>query len=149
MHPVVQKLIEQHRLEPLPVEGTLFAQTYRSAAELAPGQPAGTVMVGLYCEEPRSESLFHRLTLDEVWHFYGGDPFRLILLLFAQPRGSARIHARRIVRAEAESGPTVGLEPTVGSVRRPRDARVAQRLSEEVSGGHGKADPDCEASLCY
>jgi len=80
MHPVVQKLIEQYRLQPLPVEGTLFAQTYRSAAELAPGQPAGTVMVGLYCEEPRSESLFHRLTLDEVWHFYGGDPFRLILL---------------------------------------------------------------------
>lgn len=80
MHPTIRTLIERHRLEPLPVEGTLFAQTYRTAWEIEPGRPAGTAMVGLYCEEPLSHSLFHRLTLDEVWHFYAGDPFRLILL---------------------------------------------------------------------
>ena len=32
-----------------------------------------------------SRSLFHRLTHDEVWHFYGGDPLRLVLL---QPDGA-------------------------------------------------------------
>ena len=80
MNPVVQALIDRYGLTPLPVEGTLFAQTHRSAEELAPGQPVGTVMIGLYCEKPHSLSLFHRLTLDEVWHFYGGDPMRLILL---------------------------------------------------------------------
>jgi predicted cupin superfamily sugar epimerase len=27
-----------------------------------------------------SRSLFHRLAYDEVWHFYAGDPLRLLLL---------------------------------------------------------------------
>jgi len=85
MDPVIQSLIDRYQLQPLPVEGTLFAQTYRSAAEVSPGHPAGTAMVGLYCEEPPSHSLFHRLTLDEIWHFYSGDPLRLILL---KPDGS-------------------------------------------------------------
>ena len=69
MNPTIQALIHRYRLEPLPVEGTLFVQSYRTALELQPGRPAGTAMIGLYCEEPLSHSLFHRLTLDEVWHF--------------------------------------------------------------------------------
>lgn len=80
MDSIIQKLIAYHRLEPLPVEGTLFAQTYRTPGELSPGRPFGTAMIGLYCDTPPSHSLFHRLTLDEIWHFYGGDPLRLILL---------------------------------------------------------------------
>lgn len=87
MLPIVAELIARYGLRPLPVEGTLFAQTYRTATEVSPGHPVGTVMIGLYCEEPRSESLFHRLTVDEVWHFYSGDPLRLILLY---PDGSSR-----------------------------------------------------------
>jgi predicted cupin superfamily sugar epimerase len=74
MSPQVRALIAQHGLRPLPVEGTLFAPTYRGAA----GE--SSAMVGLYCDEPPSRSLFHRLTVDEVWHFYGGDPLRLVLL---------------------------------------------------------------------
>ena len=45
----------------------------------------GTAMIGMYSADPPSRSLFHRLTFDEVWHFYGGDPMRLILL---HPDGS-------------------------------------------------------------
>ena len=30
-------------------------------------------MIALYCDEPRSVSLFHKLPVDEVWHFYKGD----------------------------------------------------------------------------
>ena len=86
MHPTIRTLIERYRLEPLPVEGTLFAQTYRSAGELGPERPLGTAMIGLYCEEPVSQSRFHRLRQDELWHFYAGDPLRLILL---RPDGSA------------------------------------------------------------
>jgi len=74
MSPEVQALVAQHGLRPLPVEGTLFAATYRGAA----GE--SSAMVGLYCDEPLSLSLFHRLPVDEVWHFYGGDPLRLVLL---------------------------------------------------------------------
>ncbi len=67
-------------MSPLPVEGTLFAETYRSDATAPSGGPAGTAGVGLFCDDPPSRSLFHRLTFDEVWHFYAGDPLRLVLL---------------------------------------------------------------------
>jgi len=80
MHPKVKSLIEQYKFQPLPTEGTLFVSTYRSVGEFDNGKPHGTAMIGMYCDEPRSISLFHKLTADEVWHFYGGDPLRLILL---------------------------------------------------------------------
>ena len=80
MHSTVAAIIERYRLEPLPVEGTLFASTYRSQAETPDGGPVGTAMIGLYAHEPLSRSLFHRLPTDEVWHFYLGDPIRLVLL---------------------------------------------------------------------
>ena len=73
-------MIEAYGFEPLPVEGTLFVSTYRSGASLPGGAPAGTAMIGMYAHDPLSRSLFHRLPHDEVWHFYGGDPIRLVLL---------------------------------------------------------------------
>lgn len=73
-------LIERFGMSPLPVEGTLFAETYRSEASAPSGGPAGTAGVGLFCDDPPSRSLFHRLSFDEVWHFYAGDPLRLVLL---------------------------------------------------------------------
>lgn len=86
MHPSVAAIIERYGLEPLPVEGTLFVSTYRSAADTVDGGPVGTAMIGMYSHEPPSHSLFHRLPTDEVWHAYGGDPFRLVLL---HPDGSS------------------------------------------------------------
>jgi predicted cupin superfamily sugar epimerase len=82
----VKELIRLYQLERLPVEGTLFKNTYCSAMKTEAGDPIGTAMIGLYCDEPLSVSCFHRLTYDEVWHFYGGDPFDLILLY---PDGSS------------------------------------------------------------
>lgn len=87
MHPEVKTLIEHYHLQPLPVEGTLFAGTYRSVQEYDGGKPVGTAMIGMYCDDPYSVSLFHKLKHDEVWHFYGGDPLRLVLLF---PDGSSR-----------------------------------------------------------
>ena len=83
--PTVQRLIERFGLTPLPVEGTLFAETYKSEATAASGGPAGTAGIGLFCDDPLSRSLFHRLAFDEVWHFYAGDSLRLVLL---HPDGS-------------------------------------------------------------
>jgi predicted cupin superfamily sugar epimerase len=83
----VRAFIEHFNFKPLPVEGTLYTETYRSARSDGNGKPFGTAMLGLYCEEPRSLSTFHRLSVDEVWHFYAGDPLRLILL---HPDGSSR-----------------------------------------------------------
>jgi len=87
MHLSVKALIDHYNLEPLPVEGTLFVSTYRSPQEYEDGKPVGTAMIGMYCDEPRSLSLFHKLRHDEVWHFYGGDPLRLVLLY---PDGSSK-----------------------------------------------------------
>ena len=87
MKPEIQALIDHYHFTPLPTEGTLFASTYRSSTELDSGKPFGTAMIGMYCNEPESHSLFHRLPVDEVWHFYGGDPLRLVLLY---PDGSSR-----------------------------------------------------------
>ena len=83
----IQSLIEHFKFQPLPVEGTLFTSTYRSPGSLPNGKPYGTGMIGMYCHESHSISYFHKLTLDEMWHFYGGDPLRLILLY---PDGSSR-----------------------------------------------------------
>jgi len=87
MRPEVRALIEHYNLEPLPVEQTLFISTYRSNREFSDGKPCGTAIIALYCDEPRSVSLFHKLPVDEVWHFYAGDPLRLVLLY---PDGSSK-----------------------------------------------------------
>ena len=70
----------------MPVEETLFLSSYRSYEEFGDGKPCGTAMIALYCDEPRSVSLLHKLPVDEIWHFYGGDPLQLVLLY---PDGSS------------------------------------------------------------
>jgi predicted cupin superfamily sugar epimerase len=79
-------LIDHFGMVPLPIEATLYVSTYRSATLTTEGHHAGTGIIGLYASEPVSHSLFHRLPRDEMWHFYGGDPFRLVLL---HPDGSS------------------------------------------------------------
>ena len=80
MEATARDLIERLGMTPLPVEGTFIVSTYRSEADTATGGPVGTAMIGLYSNDPPSRSLFHRLQFDEIWHFYGGDPLRLVLL---------------------------------------------------------------------
>jgi predicted cupin superfamily sugar epimerase len=85
MHPEVKKLIEYFQFDRIPLEGTLYKSTYKSEITLAHAVPAGTAIIALYCREPFSGSPFHRLSRDETWHFYKGDPFKLYLL---EPGGS-------------------------------------------------------------
>ena len=87
MDPEIKALLEHYDLKPLPAEGTLFAGTYRSVQEYQDRKPFHTAMVALYCDEPYSVSLFHKLPVDEIWHFYSGHPLRLVLLY---PDGSSR-----------------------------------------------------------
>lgn len=86
MHPEAAALIERLGLEPLPVEGGWFRQTWCSATLLAGGRPAGTAIVAVFTDDPDGFSAMHRLGTPEVWHFYGGDPFVLLLL---HPDGSS------------------------------------------------------------
>jgi len=80
VHPDTAALLRHYRFARLPVEGTLYRSTWRSGAAADVRPPAGTAMLGLYADSPRSVSCFHRLRHDEVWHVYGGDPFVLYLL---------------------------------------------------------------------
>lgn len=73
-------------MERMPAESAYLVNTYRSAARSAAGGLAGTAIIALYAATPPSRSLFHRLDDDEIWHFYGGDPLRLVLL---HPDGSS------------------------------------------------------------
>ncbi|MEY3059249.1 MAG: hypothetical protein RL000_601 [Bacteroidota bacterium] len=76
----IQSILNHFHFEKLPVEGTFFKQTYKSSLTLEKNTPLSTAMIGMYCNSPSSFSYFHRLTQDEVWHFYFGDP--LVLHLF-------------------------------------------------------------------
>jgi predicted cupin superfamily sugar epimerase len=86
------QVIDLLGLRPLPGEGGYFAETYRSTITLSPDQldPAfGGERVAAtaiyYLVTPDSFSALHRLTGDEIYHFYAGDPIDLALL---HPDGS-------------------------------------------------------------
>lgn len=76
----IENLIHHFQFEKLPIEGTFFKQTYKSPIMDEKNIPLSTSMIGMYCHSPSSFSRFHRLSQDEVWHFYFGDPLVLYLV---------------------------------------------------------------------
>jgi predicted cupin superfamily sugar epimerase len=79
----------QYGLAPLPVEGGLFRRTWAGPVD-GTGRPAGSAIIVLFSVEDDLFSAMHRLPVDEVWHFYRGDPLELLLL---DPAGGARVEA--------------------------------------------------------
>ena len=79
-----EAIIARLQLETLPVEPILFRQTWKKTEG---NDVLGTVMLGAMLTE--SFSVMHRLTADETWHFYTGDPIELLLL---HPDGSHSVH---------------------------------------------------------
>ncbi len=82
------------QLQPLPVEGGFFHETYRShwhvSAEYLPDGIKGSRSIGTaiyYLITPDTFSALHRLPGTEVFHFYLGDPVVMLQLL---PDGSSR-----------------------------------------------------------
>ncbi|KPI15612.1 protein of unknown function DUF985 [Actinobacteria bacterium OK074] len=80
-------LAARYGLQPLPVEGGLFARTW-AGPEDAEGRPAGSAIMMLLTAAEGDFSALHRLPIDEVWHFYQGDPLDLLLL---HPDGTDRL----------------------------------------------------------
>jgi len=75
------ELIALLELEPLAGEGGYFRQTYRSlrvVSDAAVARPLGTCIY--YLLTPESFSAFHRLSADEIFHFYLGDPVEHVRL---------------------------------------------------------------------
>jgi predicted cupin superfamily sugar epimerase len=83
----VADIAARYGLEPLPVEGGLFQRTWAGPVDAA-GRPAGSAIIALFSVEGDLFSAMHRLPIDEVWHFYRGDPLELLLL---GPRGEAGV----------------------------------------------------------
>ena len=79
-NPRARALIERLGLAVLPVEGGWFRQTWQSSHRLDGDRPAGSAIIGLYAEGPDEFGGLHRLDVDEVWHFYAGDPIALLVL---------------------------------------------------------------------
>jgi len=81
--PTVAELVERLALEPLPLEGGMFRQTW--LGEERDGRPVGTAIIVLLAAEGGHFSAMHRLPIDEVWFFQSGDPIELLLLEAAGP----------------------------------------------------------------
>ncbi len=81
-----EDVIRLLNLQPHPIEGGSFRETYRSAGQLPasvlPDHPAprafGTAIYYLLTRQSVSE--MHKLPGDEVFHFYLGDPVRMLQL---------------------------------------------------------------------
>jgi uncharacterized protein len=88
-----EEVIRLLSLQPHPVEGGFFRETWRSAETIpasalqrhTAARSAGTAIY--YLLTPQTYSALHRLPGDEVFHFYLGDPVRMLQLW---PDGSAR-----------------------------------------------------------
>jgi predicted cupin superfamily sugar epimerase len=85
--PSAEELIKLLNLVPHPKEGGFFRETYRAAENTdAAGLPQryqtarshGTAIY--YLLSPGTFSALHRLASDEIFHFYLGDPVRMLHL---------------------------------------------------------------------
>jgi predicted cupin superfamily sugar epimerase len=82
-----QQIQDFLKLRPLPVEGGLFAEAYRSQHKLAgnalpsaySGERASATAI-YYMLTPDTFSAMHRLKGDEIFHFYLGDPVEMLML---------------------------------------------------------------------
>jgi hypothetical protein len=82
----IKKLL---RLEPHPIEGGWFRQTYASMEALeTPGGIRHVSTAIYYLLEEGSFSEMHTLSSDEVFHFYLGSPVEMLQLL---PGGSSAV----------------------------------------------------------
>lgn len=92
--PTADELIALLHLEPLRIEGGYFIETYRSgetvpraalADRYSGPRPISTAIY--YLLTPGTFSELHRVSSDEIFHFYLGDPVEMLELF---PDGSGR-----------------------------------------------------------
>jgi predicted cupin superfamily sugar epimerase len=79
MNTKAESILHFYNMQMAEPEHTYFSEAGRKERPDG-GLSAWGMMYGLYCRNPDSFSRFHRLTVDEIWSFYEGDPFHLYLL---------------------------------------------------------------------
>jgi predicted cupin superfamily sugar epimerase len=88
----IMKLLQ---LQPLPMEGGYYRETYRAGEQLAAtalpsryGRAKALATAIYYLLTPQTCSALHRLPTDEVFHFYLGSPVQMLQLL---PNGQGQV----------------------------------------------------------
>lgn len=97
--PTAADLIVLLGLQPLPLEGGHYAETWRGTELPAPGGPVRHAGSAIYfLVTPAGFSALHRLATDEVFHYYAGDPVEQLVL---HPDGSGEV---RVLGADLAAG---------------------------------------------
>ena len=85
----IEQLKKTLFLQPHPNEGGYFAETYRSSELINAHSGRRSLATAIYyLITPDSFSAMHRVTGDEIFHFYLGDPVEMLMLF---PDGSTQI----------------------------------------------------------
>jgi uncharacterized protein len=130
------ELISRLGLIPLPREGGYFARTWTSRETLADGRACGSAI--LFLITGADFSALHRMGMDEIWHYIGGDPAELTLL--DPVAGSCR---------------TLVLGPDFGGAHVPQAVvpagtwQGARLCSDGAAGGRGWALFGCTVSPAW
>ncbi len=88
-----RSLIKKLKLEPLPGEGGYFRRTYQSSLKTTVASKGGESVAKnlgtaiLYLVTPKEFSALHRISSDEIFHFYLGDPVEMLQI---SEKGQAR-----------------------------------------------------------
>ena len=77
--PTAEEVIAALGLEPHPLEGGFFRETYRTSQTMH-GQERALKTAIYYLLTPQNCSMMHRLPGDEMFHFYLGDPVEMLQL---------------------------------------------------------------------
>ena len=149
--PTVDALTERLRLEPLPLEGGLFRQTW--VGEERDGRPVGTAIVVLLAAEGGHFSALHRLPIDEVWYFQAGDPIELLLLEPGTPGRVAMLGPDVLGGHELQvvvSGPNLDGRPgcTGRGVEPVRHVDGARLRPRGLRPGRSRGPDRCLAAAC-
>lgn len=90
-----ERIIKLYNMKPLPGEGGYYVETYRAKEGInksslperyAADRSHSTAI--FYLLTPDTQSCFHRLKSDEVYHFYLGDPVQMVLI---HPNGTTKV----------------------------------------------------------
>jgi hypothetical protein len=90
-----ERIIKLYNMKPLPGEGGYYVETYRSAENIErtslperyDSDKSHSTAI-FYLLTPGTRSRMHRLKSDEVYHFYMGDPVKLVLI---HPSGTIKV----------------------------------------------------------
>jgi predicted cupin superfamily sugar epimerase len=143
--PIAREIIHALGLQPHPIEGGFFRETYRSAAAIpaealpegygsTTSRSFGTAIYYLLTPETFSE--LHRLPTEEVFHLYLGGPLRMLQLL---PDGQGR---EIVIGADILAGqqPQVVVAPGVWQGSRLEPGVAFALLGATMAPGFDYAD---------